>query len=142
MDYALAKIAALDAEQVGVAAGVAPPSPQPAEPRSAIGVLLLDLARAVASERVANLQLLFPSMSAADAESWTSFFRRATRIEVTYTPEQLEIGSNGASATVAAVYRFVPKGGGAQHEDRARLAMSFAMTPGGWRIASVQQLTK
>jgi hypothetical protein len=142
MDYALAKLAAQDAEQVGVAEGVAPPSPQPAEPRAAIGVLLLDLARAVASERVANLQLLFPSMSAADASSWKSFFERATRIEATYTPEQLQIGRDGATATVAAVYRFVPRGGGAQREDRARLAMSFGMTPGGWRIASVQQLTK
>src|SRR5204863_525332 len=37
MDYTLAKLAALDAEQVGVAAGVAPPSPQPPDPRAAGG---------------------------------------------------------------------------------------------------------
>src|SRR5207247_10806261 len=36
MDYTLAKLAALDAEQVGVAAGVAPPSLQPPDPRAAI----------------------------------------------------------------------------------------------------------
>ncbi len=142
MDYALAKLAAQDAEQVGVATGVAPPSPQPAEARAAIGVLLLDLARAVASERVANLRLLFPSMSATDAASWKSFFERAARLEASYTPEPPEVRTNSASATVAAVYRFVPRGGGAQREERARLAMTFAKTPGGWRIASVQQLTK
>src|SRR6267142_2039850 len=49
MDYAVSRMAALDAEQVGVAAGVAPPSPQPPEARAAIGVLLLDLERAVSS---------------------------------------------------------------------------------------------
>ena len=40
MDYPLAKIAALDAEQAGLIAGVAPPSPQPTDPRAAIDVLL------------------------------------------------------------------------------------------------------
>src|SRR3989454_571004 len=43
MDYVVARLAALDAEQVGVAAGVAPPSPQPAESRPGIDVLLQDL---------------------------------------------------------------------------------------------------
>ena len=59
MDYPLAASSAQDAERVGVAAGVAPPSPQPTDPKAAIGVLLLDLARAVASERVTNLKQLF-----------------------------------------------------------------------------------
>src|SRR5204862_426093 len=39
MDYTLAKLAALDAEQVGVAAGVAPPSPQPPDPRAGHRIL-------------------------------------------------------------------------------------------------------
>src|SRR5258708_6529494 len=52
MDYAVSRMAALDAEQVGVAAGVAPPSPQPPEARGAIGVLLQDLERAVSSQPV------------------------------------------------------------------------------------------
>src|SRR5439155_1437370 len=52
MDYVVSRLAALDAEQVGVAAGVAPPSPQPPEARAAIAVLLQDLERAVSSERV------------------------------------------------------------------------------------------
>src|SRR5256885_10918629 len=56
-DYVVARLAALDAEQVGVAAGVAPPSLQPADTRAAVGVLLQDLERAMASERVANLQI-------------------------------------------------------------------------------------
>src|SRR2546423_8709215 len=66
MDYTLAKLAALDAEQVGVAAGVAPPSPQPPDPRAAIAVLLQDLERAVSSEHVANLRVLMPGMVEQD----------------------------------------------------------------------------
>src|SRR2546425_8962517 len=72
MDYVVARLAALDAEQVGVAAGVAPPSPQPAESRPGIDVLLQDLERAVSSERVGNLQTLMPGMADKRSEEHTS----------------------------------------------------------------------
>src|SRR2546427_11583248 len=55
MDYVVARLAALDAEQVGVAAGGAPPSPQPAEARPGIGVLLQDLERAAPVQRVGHV---------------------------------------------------------------------------------------
>jgi len=141
MDYPLAASAAQDAERVGVAAGIAPPSPQPVEPRAAIGVLLLDLARAVASERVTNLRQLFPSMTERDAASWRSFFRRASRIEATFvTADSTRVRGNSADATVRAEYRFVPTGGGALREERASLAMQFTKTPTGWRVASVREV--
>src|SRR6266542_4336162 len=84
MDYVVARLAALDAEQVGVAAGVAPPSPQPTDTRAAIGVLLQDLERAVSSERVGNLQVLMPGMADQDVTAWESFFRRYTRLTARY----------------------------------------------------------
>jgi serine/threonine-protein kinase len=139
MDYPLAASAAQDAERVGVAAGVAPPSPQPADPRAAIEVLLLDLARAVASERVANLRQLFPSMTERDAASWRKFFQRASAIEARYTTDDLQVHGNSAGATVRAEYRFVSQGGGAQREERARLEMQFTNAPTGWRVASVRE---
>jgi eukaryotic-like serine/threonine-protein kinase len=137
MDYPLAASAAQDAERVGVAAGVAPPSPQPREPRAALGVLLLDLARAVASERVTNLQQLFPSMTDVDAKSWQTFFERAATIEARFTPNTIRVTGNRAAATVGGEYRFVPRGGGAQREERITLEMQFVKTPTGWRVASV-----
>jgi hypothetical protein len=140
LDYPLAASAAQDAERVGVAAGVAPPSPQPRAPRAAIGVLLLDLARAVASERVANLQQLFPTMTERDAENWKSFFKRASTIEAIFRPDSIHIRGRNAAATVRVEYRFVPKGGGAQREERAPLEMQFINTPIGWRVASVRDL--
>ena len=142
MDYSLATLAARDAEQAGVAAGVAPPSPQPAEPRAAITTLLLDLERAVASERAANLKVLFPSMTDRDEAQWRSFFRRATALRATYTPEVLQIRKTSATATVQAQYRFVPTGGGSQREERSRLAMRFTRLPVGWRIAGVEEAKK
>src|SRR2546430_14196753 len=57
MDYLVSRLAALDAEQVGVAARVAPPSPQPPEAPAAIARRPPDLRRAVSSERVGNLQV-------------------------------------------------------------------------------------
>jgi serine/threonine-protein kinase len=139
MDYPLAASAAQDAERVGVAAGVAPPSPQPVEPRAAIEVLLLDLARAVASQRVTNLRQLFPSMTQRDAASWRSFFRRAAKIEAVFTTDTIRVRGTSADANVRAEYRFVPTGGGALREERAPLEMQFTKTPTGWRVASVRE---
>jgi hypothetical protein len=96
----------------------------------------------VGSERVANLRLLFPAITSADVASWSAFFNRAAQLEATYTAEQLEVRGDTGRAEVAAAYRFVPRGGGVQREERERLTMSFTKTPTGWRIASVQQKPK
>ena len=137
LDFALAKLAALDAEQVGVAAGVAPPSPQPADARAAIGVLLEDLARAMASERAANLQVLYPGMTDAERRSWEAFFRRATGLVARYTLKSLSVRGAGARALVDASYVFAPAGGGAQREEHPHFAMQLEKTADGWRITKV-----
>src|SRR5438034_9926053 len=98
MDYVVARLAALDAEQVGVAAGVAPPSPQPAEPRPGIDVLLQDLERAVSSERVGNLQTLMPVMADKDVAAWQSFFRRYTQLDRKSVVEGRGAGFRGSSS--------------------------------------------
>src|SRR3989475_780822 len=113
MDYTLAKLAALDAEQVGVAAGVAPPSPQPADPRAAIAVLLQDLERAVSSERVGNLRVLMPGMAERDVAGWEQFFQRYTRLTARYAVEEVSVAGTEAHATVRTLYTYVPAGGGA-----------------------------
>jgi serine/threonine-protein kinase len=139
-DYTVARLAALDAEQVGVAAGVAPPSPQPADTRAAADVLLEDLARAVASRRVANLRLLMPTLSERDAAAWQRFFRRARTVAARYTVEGFTARGGTARATVRAVYTYVPADGGAQQETRLRQAIRFAKTAAGWRIADIRDL--
>src|SRR3989440_12270645 len=71
MDYPLAKIAALDAEQAGLVAGVAPPTTQPADPPAAIDVLLRGLGRAVGGGRVADLRVLIsPAMEPPRHAGW------------------------------------------------------------------------
>lgn len=140
MDYALAKLAAMDAEEVGVAAGVAPASPQPADPRAAIEVLLQDLARAIASERVANLGVLYPAMTANERKNWERFFKSAAQLSVKYDVKRLSVRGKSASADVDATYVFVPRGGGVRREDRRRHAMQFTKSANGWRLASVKDL--
>src|SRR2546425_776092 len=129
MDYVVSRLAALDAEQVGVAAGVAPPSPQPPEARAAIAVLLQDLERAVSSERVGNLQVLMPGMAQKDVAAWQDFFQRYTRLTARYTIDQLSTRTDTAYATVRTLYLYVPAGGGAQRETRLRQAIRFTRTP-------------
>jgi hypothetical protein len=136
-DWVVARLAALDAEQVGVAAGVAPPSPQPADTRAAVGVLLQDLERAMASERVGNLQVLMPGMAAKDVTGWETFFQRYTRLTARYAVDRLSARGDTASAAVRTSYTFVPAGGGAQRETRLRQAIRFLKTPDGWRIANI-----
>jgi hypothetical protein len=139
-DFALAKLAALDAEQVGVAAGVAPPTPQPADPRAAIAMLLEDLARAMASERVGNVQVLYPGMTEAERRSWGAFFQGATRLTARYTVKSLSVRGTEAQALVDASYVFVPSVGGAQREERRRFLMRFAKAPTSWWIAKVSEI--
>jgi len=140
MDFTLAKLAALDAEQVGVAAGVAPPSPQPPDPRAAIAVLLQDLERAVSSERVANLRVLMPGMVEQDVAGWERFFRRYTRLTARYAVEAVTVRGDEAHATVRTLYTYVPAPGGAQSESRLRQAIRFIKTSDGWRVADIRDL--
>ena len=139
MDYVVSRLAALDAEQVGVAAGVAPPSLQPPETRAAIAVLLQDLERAVSSERVGNLQVLMPGMAEKDVAGWQGFFQRYTRLTARYTLDQLSTHGDTAHATVRTVYLYVPAGGGAQRETRLRQAIRFTRTTNGWRVANIRE---
>ncbi len=139
MDYVVSRLAALDAEQVGVAAGVAPPSPQPPETRAAIAVLLQDLERAVSSERVGNLQVLMPGMAPKDVAAWQGFFQLYTRLTARYTIEQLSTRADTAYAAVRTVYLYVPAGGGAQRETRLRQAIRFTRTPNGWRVTNIRE---
>jgi eukaryotic-like serine/threonine-protein kinase len=139
-DYVVSRLAALDAEQVGVAAGVAPPSPQPADTRAAISVLLQDLERAVSSERVGNLRVLMPTMADKDVAGWQGFFQRYTQLTARYAIERLTAEANDARATVRTAYTYVPAGGGAQGETRLRQAITFTRMPTGWRIANISDL--
>jgi eukaryotic-like serine/threonine-protein kinase len=140
MDYVVARLAALDAEQVGVAAGVAPPSPQPAAARAAIGVLLQDLERAVSSERVGNLRVLMPGMAPKDVTAWEGFFRGYTRLTAHYTVDRLGARGDTAYAAVRTQYTYVPAGGGAQHETRLRQTIQFLKTANGWRVANIRDV--
>jgi serine/threonine-protein kinase len=140
MDFDLARNAAASAEEVGVALGVAPPSPQPANTRGAIEVLLADLARAVASERTANLRVLSPAMTAQDQRAWVEFFRAARRLRAEYTIQSLSARGTTARATVRAVYRYVEAVNGPPQELHQRLAMRFTRTSAGWRIAGMDEL--
>jgi hypothetical protein len=140
MEFDMARTAAASVEEVGIAAGVAPPSPQPANVRAAIEVLLADLARAVASERVANLKVLSPGMTAQDQRAWLEFFRAARRLTAEYTIQDFEPRGAAARAQVRAVYKYVEAANGPPQELRQRLAMRFTRTPVGWRIAGMDEV--
>ena len=118
---------------------MAPPSRQPADPRAAIGVLIEDLARAVASERVSNLRALYPAISPAEVTGWRQFFAGAQQLTAEFTIAQLTPRGGSATAQVKAVYRFLPRAGGAQREDRPNYEMRFTKTINGWRVASVKE---
>ncbi len=141
-DYTLAKVAAQSAEQIGINAGIAPASPQPPDPRGAVDVLLSDLGRALASERVANIRVLYPAMTDRERSGWDGFFRDWDRITARFTIERfaLTLGGAAASANVRAVFEYVPAGGGAPRVDRRSFAMRFARQAVGWRLSAATEL--
>jgi ketosteroid isomerase-like protein len=102
-------------------------------------VLLADLARAVASERVANLRVLSPSMTAEDQRAWSDFFRTARQLTAEFAIEDFSARGTAARATVRARYRYVEVVNGPPQELRQRLTMRFTREAAGWRIASMQE---
>ncbi len=141
-DFTLAKVAAQSAEQIGIDAGIAPPSAQPTEPRRAVEVLLSDLGRALASQRIANLRVLYPGLTEDERRGWETFFREWSQIDARFTIEDFKVqnGSTAADGTVRAMFQYVPAAGGAPRVDRRRFAMRFEKRDVGWRLAAVTEL--
>ena len=141
MDYNLARLAAQEAENIVVAAGLAPPSVQPADPQRAVATLLEDLGRAVATERLTNLRALFAApLTDKDARGWQDLFRTAQGLTARFTTAHLVVRGGSATAAVQALYKFVPAAGGSQRELRPKMAMRFTKTSNGWRIADMREL--
>ncbi|HXF95086.1 MAG TPA: hypothetical protein VNI61_03175, partial [Gemmatimonadales bacterium] len=139
-DFNLARLAAQNAEQVGIAAGIAPPTPQPPEARPAVEVLLADLARAVQSERAANLRPLYPTITDAEFREWERFFASARELRADYRVTTFSARGSTATADVRARYRFVEARGGAVREATPALRMTFRKTANGWRISGVTEV--
>jgi len=139
-DFTLAKVAAQSAEQIGIDAGIAPPSTQPPDARSAIDVLLDDLGRALSSQRIANLRVLYPGLTEDERRSWDAFFREWNQITAKFTIEDFKEQGATATGNVRAMFQYVPARGGAPRVDRRRFAMRFEKKDVGWRLAAVTEL--
>ena len=141
-DFTLAKVAAQSAEQIGIDAGIAPPSAQPANPRAAVDVLLSDLGRALSSQRIANLRVLYPGLTDDERRGWEAFFRDWNRITAKFSVDNYRLQPNALIATgdVRATFEYVPSAGGAPRVDRRRFEMRFEKKEVGWRLAAVNEL--
>jgi len=139
-DFTLAKVAAQSAEQIGIDAGIAPASSQPAAPRAAIDVLLTDLGRALSSERVGNIRVLYPGLTEDERRGWEAFFRGWNQITAKFSIDDFRARGGTANATVRAMFQYVPARGGAPRVDRRRFEMRFEKKDEGWRLAGVTEL--
>ncbi len=139
-DFTLAKVAAQSAEQIGIDAGIAPPSAQPAEARAAVDVLLSDLGRALASQRISNIRVLYPGLTDSERRGWEAFFRDWNQITAKFTIEDFKVQGATATANVRAMFEYVPALGGAPRVDRRGFAMRFERKDVGWRLATVTEL--
>ncbi len=139
-DFTLAKMAAQNAEQIGIDAGIAPPSTQPTDPRAAIDVLLSDLGRALASQRIFNIRVLYPGLTDSERRGWDAFFRDWEQITAKFVTEDFKLQGTSATANVRATFEYVPARGGAPRVDRRRFAMRFERKDVGWRLAAVTEI--
>jgi serine/threonine-protein kinase len=139
-DFRMAQVAAQSAEQVAIDAGIAPPSSQPADARGAIDVLLTDLGRALSSERVGNVRVIYPRMTDQERAGWEQFFRDWDQITAKFTVDRFNARGAAASADVRALFEYIPAGGGAPRQDRRRFSMRFEKRDVGWRVSTVTDL--
>jgi len=139
-DFTLSKMAAQSAEQIGINAGIAPPSAQPPDARGAIDVLLSDLARALASQRISNIRVLYPGLTDEERRGWEAFFREWNQITTKFTVEDFKVQGASATGNVRAMFEYVPGRGGAPRVDRRRFAMRFERKDVGWRLTAVTEL--
>ena len=139
-DFTLAKMAAQSAEQIGIDAGIAPPSAQPPDARGAIDVLLSDLGRALSSQRISNIRVLYPGLTEDERHGWEAFFREWNQITAKFTMEDFKVQGGTATGNVRSIFEYVPERGGAPREDRRRFAMRFERKEVGWRLAAVTEL--
>jgi len=121
---------------------VAPPSTQPANPRAAVDVLLSDLGRALASQRIANVRVLYPGLTDDERRGWETFFREWNQITAKFFIDDFQVQPNAVNARgdVRATFQYVPAAGGAPRVDRRRFAMRFEKKDVGWRLAGVSEL--
>ncbi|HYX82847.1 MAG TPA: hypothetical protein VE714_10675, partial [Gemmatimonadales bacterium] len=118
----------------------APPSSQPADARAAIDVLLSDLGRALASERISNIRVLYPGLTDDERRGWESFFRDWNRISARFSVDDFNVRGTTATGNVRATFEYVPARGGVPRVDRRRFAMRFEKRDVGWRLAAVSEL--
>src|SRR2546427_6070457 len=135
-DFTLAKVAAQSAEQIGIDAGIAPPSAQPADARAAVDVLLSDLGRALASQRISNIRVLYPGLTDSERRGWEAFFRDWNQITAKFTIEDFGVRGTTATGNVRAMFEYIPARGGAPRVDRRRFAMRFERKDVGWRVGA------
>ncbi len=141
-DFGMIDLIAEQMERLGRDAGIAIPSAQPADPRAAVNVLLGDLERAVATERIENLRALFATaMTPENDTRWRAFFATAHEPTVTYRIIGFGASARGdvAAAEVQAVYSFTKRDGGPPLEDRQELIVRFTRVSGAWRIADLRK---
>jgi len=107
-----------------------------------VDVLLSDLARALASERIANLRVLYPRLTDEERRGWEAFFRDWNRISAKFAIDKfhLERSADAATGEVRATFEYVPSAGGTPRVDRRRFAMRFEKKEVGWRLAGVSEL--
>src|SRR5258705_1752697 len=136
----MARVAAQSAEQVGIDAGIAPASSQPPEARGAVEVLLTDLGRALASERVGNVRVLYPRITDAERRGWETFFHEWDQITAKFALERFTARGPEATADVRAMFEYIPAGGGAPRVDRRRFAMRVEKRDVGWPGPAVTEI--
>ena len=105
-------------------------------------MLLSDLGRALASQRIANLRVLYRGLTEEERRGWEAFFRDWNQISAKFTVDNFRVQPNAISATgdVRAIFEYVPAAGGAPRVDRRRFAMRFEKKDVGWRLAAVNEL--
>ena len=106
----------------------------PADPRPSILAEIDRYRQAIASEDIARLRSVDPSMTAERQRSWEQFFDAVTELTATFSDIDLQVAGDRATARVSATYHFRV---GRPQTQETTLTIELRQSGGQWRIASV-----
>jgi len=104
--------------------------------RVAVDEVVEAYARALESRDVDRVRAVYPGMTPEREAQLQSAFPAMEGLRVETTVDSIEEDGNNATAGVSATYRF--RAGGRDQVQAVPLRFSFARTPTGWRVSSIQ----
>ena len=113
------------------------PRPAVPNPRVQIAQVVQRLARAIESRSVDRLAQVHVNLTRDDRASWAGFFSSVQTLEVSLTPDRIDVAGNSASASLRGRYQY-SYNDGSQGQHSPKMLVTFEKRSTGWFLTSIK----